>query len=254
MRARFGARKFIAYFQAFTNTYAPLEVLRHLYDSAVDFPDVVGLSVGTRPDCVPEPVLDLLEEYRHRGYVQVELGLESVRDDSLRWMNRCHSVEEFRDAVRRTRNRGLEICTHLIFGLPREGHREAVQAADEINSLEVEGVKIHMLHVLRHSPLEKTYAAGRLSLLDRESYVSLVVDHLERLRPDVVIHRLTGEAPPHRLIAPHWCLDKNRVLEGIREEIRRRKTWQRKLYRLRGTPEAPVMKTGRTRPCAGFSG
>lgn len=232
LRSRFGAEKFLAYFQSFTNTYAPPDRLRELYDSALVHPDVIGLCIVTRPDCVPGPVLDLLESYRDRRYVLVEMGLESVRDQTLDSMNRGHTVEQFRDAVRRTRGRGLEVCAHIILGFPGEGRREAVQAAREFNLLQVEGVKVHLLHVLRDSPLERIHRRGALPLLELRKYVSLVVDFLERLRPDTVIHRLTGEAPPSRLIAPLWCLDKQGVLREIKMEMKRRGTWQGKQFQM----------------------
>jgi radical SAM protein (TIGR01212 family) len=228
LRGRFNARKFLAYFQSFTNTYASPDRLRLLYDQALAFPDVVGMCIGTRPDCVPEPVLDLLAEYHRRRFVMVELGLESVRNDTLATMNRGHTVEEFRDAVRRTRARHLPVCAHLILGIPGEGRNEIRRAAEELNRLRVEGVKIHLLHILRNSPLERVFYRDRFPLLERGQYVSYVVDLLERLRADIVIHRLTGEAPPDRLVAPLWCLDKNGVVEAIRKEMERRQTWQGK--------------------------
>jgi radical SAM protein (TIGR01212 family) len=229
LEGRYGADRFIAYFQAATNTYADPEKLRRLYDEALDHPQVVGLAIGTRPDCVPDPVLDLVERYARDRYVCLELGLQTIHDRSLDWMNRGHHFDAFVDAVRRCQGRGLDLCAHVILGLPGESHTDMLATAETLAALPVQGVKIHNLHVVRDTPLERMYRDGRVRPFERGEYVAVVCDFLERLRPDMVVHRLSGDAPPDYLVAPLWCLDKQGLLFAIREELSRRDTWQGRL-------------------------
>jgi radical SAM protein (TIGR01212 family) len=228
---RYGADRFLAYFQAATNTHAPVERLRKLYDEALDHPQVVGLAIGTRPDSVPDPVLDLLEGYARDRYVCLELGLQSAHDRSLDWMNRGHHVDAFVDAVERCRGRGLDPCAHVILGLPGEDHADMMVTADLLAALPVNGVKIHNLHVVRDTPLEAMYRRGDVSLFGRDEYVNLVCDFLERLPPEMVIHRLSGDAPPEYLVAPAWCLDKQGLLRAIEAELARRDSRQGSCHR-----------------------
>lgn len=223
---RYRAEKFIAYFQAGTNTHGPLDKLARLYDEALAVPGVVGLAIGTRPDSVPDPVLDLLEEYSRRVPVFLELGLQTVHDRSLAWMNRGHGVAAFLDAVGRCRGRALERCAHVILGLPGESHADMMETADVLAGLPVQGVKVHNLYVVRGTPLEDQYRAAQLRVLSLEEYVPLVVDFLERVPADRVIHRLSGEAPPDWLVAPQWVLDKPELLRLIDAEMERRDTRQ----------------------------
>lgn len=226
LQERYRASHFVAYFQAATNTYAPVAKLKRLYDEALDHPQIVGLAVGTRPDCVPDDVLDLLTRYARDRYVCLELGLQSIHDRSLDWMNRGHHLDAFVDAVRRCQGRGLDLCIHVILGLPGETHADMMATADTLARLPVQGVKIHNLHVVRDTPLEQMFNAGTVRMLEREEYVGLVCDFLERLPPEMVIHRLNGDAPPDYLVAPLWCLDKPNLLQAIQEELARRDTWQ----------------------------
>ncbi len=228
---RHGADRFLAYFQAATNTHAPVERLRALYDAALEHPQVVGLAVGTRPDSVPGPVLDLLEGYARDRYVCLELGLQSRHDRSLDWMNRGHHFDAFVDAVARCAGRGLDLCAHVILGLPGESRDDMLETADAIAELPVNGVKIHNLHVVRGTPMEAMYHAGTVPMLSRDEYVAVVCDFLERLPADVVIHRLNGDAPPDYLVAPAWCLEKPALLAAIDGELARRDSWQGKRCR-----------------------
>jgi radical SAM protein (TIGR01212 family) len=237
---RYGVNYFLAYFQAATNTHAPVEKLRRLYDEALDHPQVVGLAIGTRPDSVPDPVLDLLQEYAGRMYVLLELGLQSVHDRSLDWMNRGHDSEAFFDAVRRCQGRGLDLCAHVILGLPGESREDMLATAETLAGLPVQGVKIHNLHVVRGTPLETMYRDGRVRMLERADYVRIVCDFLERLPPAMVIHRLNGDAPPDYLVAPAWCLDKPALLEAIHIELERRDSWQGKLFRSSAGPQCAL--------------
>jgi radical SAM protein (TIGR01212 family) len=219
---RYGARKFIAYFQSFTNTYAPLEQLRHLYLEALACPGVVGLSIGTRPDCLSDAVLDLLAEIKKDYLVWLELGLQSAHDATLQRLNRGHDVACFTDAAHRAAARGLETVAHVILGLPGEGFMEMAATAAYLAGLPLQGVKIHLLYVTRDSALASLYLRGEYRCLTLEEYVAAVVDFLELLPPGCVIHRLTGDPHPGELLAPEWCRDKSRVLKAVKTEFTRR--------------------------------
>jgi radical SAM protein (TIGR01212 family) len=226
LQKRYGADRFLAYFQAATNTYAPVEKLRRLYDEALEHPQIIGLAIGTRPDCVPDPILDLIEEYAQNRYVCLELGLQTIHDRSLDWMNRGHHYNAFVDAVERCQNRGLDLCAHVILGLPDETKSDMLATAEALASLPVDAVKIHNLHVVRDTPLAAMLRSGQVRLFEREEYVQVVCDFLERLPPRMVIQRLSGDAPPDYLVAPKWCLDKPGLLRAIRSELERRNSWQ----------------------------
>ncbi|QGU32080.1 TIGR01212 family radical SAM protein [Thermochromatium tepidum] len=224
---RTGARRFMAYFQTYTNTYDEIEVLRERYESTLRHPDVVGLSVGTRPDCVPEAVLDLLAGYRARGKeVWLELGLQSANDATLARVNRGHGFAEYRVAVTAAHRRGIPICTHLIVGLPGEGHAEALATLDRVLELGVEGLKIHPLHVVRHTRLASDWRRGDYTPLALDDYVAICADLIERTPVSVVYHRLTGTAERAILLAPDWCSRKWAVLNAIEAELFRRGTRQ----------------------------
>jgi radical SAM protein (TIGR01212 family) len=223
---RYGVERFLAYFQAATNTYAPAAKLRRLYDEALDHPQIVGLAIGTRPDTVPDDILDLIQEYARDRYVCLELGLQSIHDRSLDWMNRGHHADAFIDAIQRCRGRGLDLCAHVILGLPGESHEDMLATADALAAQPLNGVKIHNLHVVRDTPLESMYRAGQVRMLEREEYVQVVCDFLERLPAGMVIHRLSGDAPPDYLVAPLWCLDKPALLRAIALELERRDSRQ----------------------------
>jgi radical SAM protein (TIGR01212 family) len=228
LRKRYEADRFIAYFQAATNTYAPVPKLRRLYDEALEHSQIIGLAIGTRPDCVPDEVLDLLQGYARKRYVSVELGLQSIHDASLDWMNRGHHLDAFVDAVRRCQGRGLSLCAHVILGLPGETRADMLATAETLAALPVDAVKIHNLHVVRDTPLERMYHAGEVRVQERDEYVQIVCDFLERLPPRMIIDRLTGDAPPEYLVAPLWCLDKPGLLRDIEVELQRRDGWQGK--------------------------
>jgi uncharacterized protein len=219
---RYGAGRFIAYFQSFSNTYAPVAVLRDLYQEALSFPEVVGLSIGTRPDCLSPEILDLLADLARDRLLWLELGLQSAHDRTLRLINRGHDAACFAQAVRAAADRGLEVVAHVILGLPGEGPADMAATARYLGSLPVQGVKIHLLYVVRGSALEEWCRQGRYHPLEEEEYVRLAADFLELLPPRLVIHRLTGDPHPEELVAPAWCRNKSRVLTGIKEELARR--------------------------------
>lgn len=230
LRQRYGAQKFIAYFQAYTNTYGDVRLLKNLYDEALASDDIVGLSVGTRPDCVPDDVLDLLAEYAARTYLWLELGLESGHDQTLACINRGHTVAAFDDAVRRAQQRHLRLCAHIILGLPGETPAAMLETARHLAALGLDAVKLHHLHVVHHTVLEKMYQRGEVSLLSLDEYAALVVDCLEVVPPEMVIMRLMGDAPRSTLVAPSWSLHKQMVLQRIEQELERRDTYQGKRY------------------------
>jgi len=226
-RPRKPGDRFIAYFQPASNTYAPVDRLREMYDQAVSAPEVVALAVGTRPDCAPDPVLDLLQSYTGRVDVWVEYGLQSAHDRTLARINRGHGFAEFADAVERTRGRGLRIGAHVILGLPGETRQDMMETAGRLDALSVDAVKLHHLYVARGSALEPEYAAGRLRVLSEAEYVPLACDFMERLSQNVVMDRLIGESlRPEMVVAPRWTWSKAQVIQAIVDEFRRRGTAQ----------------------------
>ncbi len=222
MTRKYKAGRFIAYFQPSSNTLAPVGQLRNFYDEALAVDDVIGLAVGTRPDCVPSEVLDLLGEYHRRTYFWLELGLQSSHDRTLDWLQRGHDFATFSKAYHQAKLRGLRVCVHVIIGLPGESRADMLATADILAGLQVDGVKLHLLHVMRDTPLGNLYAEDKIQLLDKEEYVDLVVDVMERLHPATLIHRLTGDGPRDQLLAPLWSLKKWEVLNAIDAEFARR--------------------------------
>lgn len=241
---RYGAEAFIAYFQSFSNTYAPLERLRALYAEALAFPGVVGLSLGTRPDCLDDEILELLAGYAQDRLIWLELGLQSAHDQTLRLINRGHDTACCTRAVKRAASQGLEVVAHVILGLPGEGPGEMAATARYLAGLPLQGVKIHLLYVVRGSGLERLYGSGAYQTLSDDAYVRAVVDFIELLPPEMVIHRVTGDPHPEELVAPAWCRDKARVLKLIREEFARRGSRQGSRWVSRpagpGQPQAAV--------------
>jgi radical SAM protein (TIGR01212 family) len=218
-----GARRFIAYFQAYTNTYAHVDKLRALYDAALAAPDVIGLSIGTRPDCVPPPVLDLLADYRERGHeVWLELGLQSSFDATLARVNRGHGFAEYEAATRAARARGIPVCCHLIVGLPGEDASHSHVSLDRVLEVGVDGLKLHPLHVVKHTQLAIEWKRGEYAPLAEVDYLHIAADLIERTPWEVVFHRVTGTASPDILHAPAWCAKKWTILNGIADELTRR--------------------------------
>ncbi len=227
---RYTARHFLAYFQPATNTYAPVAKLRRLYEEALAHEQVIGLAIGTRPDCVPNDVLDLLTELAGRTYLSVEYGLQTIHDRSLDWMNRGHHHDAFLDAMARSRGRGFEICAHVMLGLPGESHADMLATADEVARLELDAVKIHNLYAVQHTPLADQVESGEVRLMERDEYVHVLVDFLERIPPNCIVERTSGDAPPDYFIGPAWCLDKPAVRQAIEAEFAHRHTWQGRVW------------------------
>lgn len=216
IRKRTGAKKYLAYFQAYTNTYADVQLLKRSYDAALAEQDVIGLSVGTRPDCVPEPVLALLAEYQQQGYeIWLELGLQSTFDETLLRVNRGHSFADYIDAVRRAKKYALQICTHLIVGLPGESDAMSLRSHQLVVEMGVDGLKLHPLHVVKGTRLAKQWRNGEYEPLTQEAYVELAAEMIKHTPADIVYHRLTGTAADNVLLAPAWCQHKWSVLNAI---------------------------------------
>jgi radical SAM protein (TIGR01212 family) len=225
---RYRAEKFVAYFQSFTNTYGPLPALKDLYDRALDHPGVVGLSVGTRPDCITPEILDLLSSYQDRFLVWLEVGLQSAHDVTLQRINRGHDVACFDRAVVMASELGLNVCAHIILGLPGETGAMMLETAHHLASLPLKGLKIHALYIVKGTPLSAMYEKGEYRCLTRKEYVESVTDFLERIPPHVVIQRLTGDPVHSELQAPEWVRDKGTTLKLICCRMKEKDTWQGK--------------------------
>lgn len=228
MKKKWPTARYIAYFQAYTNTYAPMMRLREAYEEALAEENVVGLSISTRPDCLPDDVLDYLAELNRRTYLWVELGLQSIHDRTLAWIGRGHNYGQFLHGLEQLHARGIRVCAHVILGLPGETKAEMLATSQAVAKLPLEGIKIHLLHVLRGTRLATIYEQEPFHLMTKKEYVSLVVDILELLPPEMVIHRLTGDGPPNDLIGPLWSRKKWEVLNAIDAELERRDSWQGK--------------------------
>lgn len=244
LKRRYDCDHFTAYFQPATNTYAPLEKLRRVYDQALAHPKIVAMAIGTRPDCVAEPVMELLAEYARRTCLTVELGMQTIHNRSLDAMNRGHHHEAMVDAVARARGRGFELCAHVILGIPGESREDMLATAREVARLGVDSVKLHNLYAVKKTPLGDQVASGAVKLMGRDEYLATLVDVLELLPPSMVVERISGDAPPDYFIGPAWCLDKPAVKLALQAEIERRNTWQGRLWTPPATETLPGQSTG----------
>ncbi|WP_413474773.1 TIGR01212 family radical SAM protein [Macrococcus psychrotolerans] len=222
--------EYIAYFQAFTNTHAPLEVLKEKYEAALAIPGVVGLSIATRPDCLPDDVVEYLAELNERTYLWVELGLQTVHEKTSNIINRAHDMQCYYDGVAKLRKHNINICTHIINGLPLEDYDMMMETARVVSQMDVQGIKIHLLHLLKGTPMVKQYEKGMLEFMDQETYVKLVADQLEILPEEMIIHRITGDGPIDLMIGPMWSVNKWEVLNGIDDELKKRDSYQGKYF------------------------
>ena len=226
IRKRTGANKYLAYFQAYTNTYASINSLRKLYDQALSEPDVIGLAIGTRPDCVPDAVLDLLATYQRQGHeIWLELGLQSSFDESLRRVNRGHGFAEYKTALLAARKRGLQVCTHLIIGLPGETKKHCEITLERVLELGVDGLKLHPLHVVKGTQLANEWRRGEYQPLLLDEYIDIATNLIRQTPPEVIFHRVTATASKKILLAPDWCSRKwlvlNRITDALQQVSRR---------------------------------
>ena len=218
--------KYIAYFQNFTNTYAPVNVLKDKYEEALSCEGIVGLAIATRPDCLSDNILDLLEEINKRTYLWVELGLQTIHEKSAKIIRRGYSLDVYERAINDLNKRGIKVVTHLIFGLPGESNSDILESIKYVANKKTWGVKLHLMHILKDTDLYEYYKSNPFSLLEKEEYISLIADALEILPKDIVIHRVTGDGAKEALVGPWWSLDKLSVISGIDMELKRRDTYQ----------------------------
>jgi uncharacterized protein len=230
MHSKWPTGKYLGYFQAYTNTYAPVEQLKEMYEVILEQEGVVGLSIATRPDCLPDDVVEYLGELNKKTYLWVELGLQTVHQRTADLINRAHDYQTYVDGVEKLRKHNIRICSHIINGLPLENYEMMMETAKEVAKLDVQGIKIHLLHLLKKTPMVKQYEKGMLEFMSAQEYIKLVCDQLEVIPPGMVVHRLTGDGPADLMIGPMWSLNKWQVLNGIEDELKNRNSWQGKYY------------------------
>lgn len=220
--------KYIGYFQAHTNTYAPVETLKKLYEPILQQENVVGLNIATRPDAISDECLKYLEELNKKTYLTIELGLQTIHKKTTKIINRCHTLECFENMVKKLRKKNINVVVHIINGLPYETKEDMIKTAKYLNTLDIQGIKIHMLSVIKNTKLEKLYQLKPFHILTEEEYIDIVINQLENLRPEIVINRITGDPKLDDLIQPTWLVKKFCVLNNIDKEMVKRNTYQGK--------------------------
>lgn len=218
--------KYIGYFQANTNTYAPLPILKEKYETILNLDNVVGLNIATRPDSISDECLDYLEELSKKTYLTIELGLQTIHDKTSKLINRCHTLECFEDMVKKLRNRNINVVVHIINGLPNETKEMMIDTVKYLSNLDIQGIKIHMLSILKDTPIEKMYKENKFKLITREEYIDIVCTQLEYLREDIVVHRITGDPKVSDLVEPDWLIKKVTILNDIDKEMVKRDIYQ----------------------------
>ncbi len=231
IRQKRGVAKFIAYFQAYTNTYAPVDYLRKIYTEAISHPDIVAVSIGTRPDCLDKDILQLLDELNQKKPVWVELGLQTIHETTAQYIRRGYPLSCFEQAVSELRKRNLDVIVHTILGLPGENRNDILSTIEYLNHQDIQGIKLQLLHVLKGTDLADDYLAGKFQVYTMEEYLDLVIDCLEHLNPEIVIHRLTGDGPKDLLIAPLWSSAKRTVLNTLHRKCKLQHSFQGKKYK-----------------------
>jgi radical SAM protein (TIGR01212 family) len=242
MSRRYNAKKFLVYFQPYSNTYAPLEELEKLYRDALDEPSVIGLAIGTRPDCIDEEKIKLLESLASRSFILVEYGLQSIYDKTLSFIKRGHDYKSFLDAVSLTRNKGIFIGAHIIVGFPTETREEMLCMAEEISEIQPDFLKIHQLQVIKDTPLAIMYRENPFHTFEYEEYLDFVVDFIERLSPDIILQRLFATAPDNILIAPRWDRSRHEITRDIEQRLIQRDTFQGKKCRIQDANSLQISK------------
>ena len=222
--------KYIAYFQNFTNTYAEVSYLRKIYEEALSHEKIVGLAIATRPDCLEDDVLELLAELNKKTFLWVELGLQTLNDDVAKYFNRAYETEIYKEASEKLNRLNIKFVTHIIIGLPKEENDDYLKTAIFAQNCGTWGIKLHLMYVVKNTPLEKLYLNGDLKVNTKEEYVEKVINILENISPEIVVHRLTGDGDRETLVAPLWSIKKIDVLNSIHKELKRRNTYQGKLY------------------------
>jgi len=226
MDKKWTSSKYIAYFQARSNTYAPVDVLKEKYETVLKIDNVIGLFIATRPDCISNECLDYLEELNKRTYLTIELGLQTIHEKTSKLINRGHSLKEFEDMVKKLRERKIDVVVHIINGLPFESKEMMLDTVKYLNKLDIQGIKIHMLNIIKDTPLEELYKKDKFHILTKEEYIDIVINQLELLREEIVIHRITADPNPENLVEPSWLLKKVSLLNDIDKEMKKRNTYQ----------------------------
>ena len=226
MHHKWPKAKYIGYFQAHTNTYAPIEVLKEKYETILKQKNVIGLNIATRPDSITDECLEYLKELNKKTYLTIELGLQTINDKTSKLINRCHTLKCFEEMVKNLRKNNIDIVVHIINGLPYETKEDMINTIKYLNKLDIQGIKIHMLSIIKNTALEKLYKKEKFHVLTKEEYIDIVVDQLEYLRPEIVIHRITGDPNPKELVEPTWLIKKFCVLNDIDKEMVKRNTYQ----------------------------
>lgn len=234
MKKKWPSALYIGYFQANTNTYAKTEVLKQKYEPILALDDVVGLNIATRPDAITDDCLDYLEELSKRTYLTVELGLQTIHEKTTKLINRGHDLKCFDDMVKKLRKRNINVVVHIINSLPYETKKMMLETIEHINKLDIQGIKIHMLHVIKDTALAKLYEKEKFHILTKEEYIDIVIEQLERLKPEIVINRITGDPVKENLIEPTWLIKKFCVLNDIDKEMVKRDSYQGKKYNEKG--------------------
>ena len=226
MHKKWPIAKYIGYFQARTNTYAPVEKLKELYEPILKQENVVGLNIATRPDAIDDECLEYLSELNRKTYLTIELGLQTTNEKTSKLINRCHSLKCFEEMVKKLRKRKINVVVHIINGLPYETKEDMLNTVKYLNKLDIQGIKIHMLSIVKETPLEKMYKKEKFHILTKEEYIDIVIDQLELLRPEIVINRITGDPKKEDLIEPQWLIKKFCVINDIDKEMVKRNTYQ----------------------------
>ncbi|MDO5581182.1 MAG: TIGR01212 family radical SAM protein [Planctomycetia bacterium] len=232
LQRRHHVNKYIAYFQPSTNTYAPLDYLKKVFEEALNHPQIAGLAIGTRPDAVPDKILDYLANLSQNHWISLEIGIQSTKDESLRFLRRGHDFSCCEDAIRRITERRIRLGIHLILGIPGETREDLLRTAKIVGSWDLSSIKFHHLYIVKNTPLADLWEEGKIQLPSCSEYVEMVIDCLERLSPETVIDRLSGDMSPEYLIAPSWTAEKHRARQLIEKRLIERDTWQGKFHKM----------------------
>lgn len=230
LKRRYKAEKFIIYFQAYTSTYGEAKELERMYKDSLKYDGVIGLAVGTRSDCIDEEKIEIFERLAKDYYVTIEYGIESIYNKTLEFMNRGHDYQSVLDAIELTKGRGIHLGTHIIVGMPTETQEEMLGMADEVSSLGIDSFKIHNLHIIKNTQLERMYKEKQFDLFSYEEYLDFIVKFLERLHPDIKVERLFTDTPQDLLVAPKWTQRHNEIIYGIKQELEKRNSYQGKSF------------------------
>lgn len=233
MSKKWKTGKYIAYFQAYTNTYESIDILREKYEEAISQEGIVGLAIATRPDCLDDEVLDLIEEYSHRIYTWVELGLQTCNDKSAEIINRGYKLLRFEEALKGLNQRNIDVVVHTIFGLPGESMEDMLETIEYVAGKDIKGIKMHLLYLMENTPMTQLYENGQLKFLERDEYIDIICKAISILPPNMVIHRLTGDSPRELLIGPMWSLKKWEVLNAIDNKLKELDLYQGKNFNQR---------------------